>query len=142
MSRQMSAERVRRAVVTEAEGRRESVVKIAEGEKAARILEAEGEKEARILQSQGEREAKIQEAEGQRRAEILRAAGYSQALDRIQQTAQGLGSNTMSLQYLETLQRLGDSQATKFVLPMEFTNLLTPILRHTQESGENGAGGS
>jgi regulator of protease activity HflC (stomatin/prohibitin superfamily) len=137
MSRQMSAERIRRAVVTEAVGRRESVVTVGEGEKQARILQAEGEKQARILQAQGEREAAIEEAEGQRQAEILRAEGFSQALDRIQQTAQTVGSNTMSLQYLETLQRLGNSQATKFVLPLEFTNLLTPILRHTQESGEN-----
>lgn len=141
MSRQMSAERIRRAVVTEAVGRRESVVTVAEGERQARILQAEGEKQARILQAQGEREAAIEEAEGQRQAEILRAEGFSQALDRIQQTAQAVGSNTMSLQYLETLQRLGNSQATKFVLPLEFTNLLTPILRHTQESGENGTNG-
>lgn len=141
MSRQMSAERVRRAVVTEAVGRRESVVTIAEGEKQARILQASGEKEARILQAQGERQAAIEEAEGQRQAEILRAEGFSQALDRIQVTAQGVGSNTMSLQYLDTLQSLGNSQATKFIFPMDFTNLLSPILRHTQDSSDNGSGG-
>jgi regulator of protease activity HflC (stomatin/prohibitin superfamily) len=140
MSRQMSAERLRRAVVTEAEGRRESVVKIAEGEKSARILNAEGDKQARILQAEGQRQAEINEAEGQRQAAILRAEGFSQALARIQETAQGVGSNTMSLQYLETLQRLGQSEATKFVVPMEFTSLLSPLLRHTQESGQNGAG--
>jgi regulator of protease activity HflC (stomatin/prohibitin superfamily) len=140
MSRQMSAERVRRAVVTEAEGRRESVVTVAEGEKQARILQAQAEKEARILQAQGQREAQIEEAEGQRQAEILRAEGSARALERIQEVARGLGNNTMSLQYLETLGRIGDSSATKFVLPMELTALLQPFVRHTSEAGQNGAG--
>ncbi len=141
MSRQMSAERVRRAVVTEAEGRRESVVKVAEGEKQARILTAEGDRQARILQAEGQRQAEIEEAEGQRQAAILRAQGFSQALALIQDTAQNVGSNTMSLQYLETLRRLGESQATKFVVPMEFTSLLQPLLKHTQDSGRDGGEG-
>jgi regulator of protease activity HflC (stomatin/prohibitin superfamily) len=140
MSRQMSAERVRRAVVTEAEGRRESVVTVAEGEKQARILQAQAEKEARILQAQGQREAQIEEAEGQRQAEILHAEGSAKALERIQEVARRLGNNTMSLQYLETLGRIGDSNATKFVLPMELTALLQPFVRHTSEAGQNGAG--
>ena len=138
MSRQMSAERLRRAVVTEAEGKRESVVKVAEGEKQARILNAEGEREARVLQAQGQRQAEIEEAEGQRQAAILRAQGFAQALDHIQQIARTVDSNTMSLQYLETLRRLGESQATKLVVPMEFTSLLQPLLKHTQDSGGDG----
>jgi regulator of protease activity HflC (stomatin/prohibitin superfamily) len=140
MSRQMSAERVRRAVVTEAEGRRESVVTVAEGERQARILQAEGEKQARILQAEGEREAEATEAEGQRQAAILRAEGFAKALERIHETARGLDSNTMSLQYLDALQRLGDSQATKYVVPMEFTSLLRPLVKHVSEAGQDGAG--
>jgi regulator of protease activity HflC (stomatin/prohibitin superfamily) len=140
MSRQMSAERLRRAVVTEAEGRRESVVTVAEGEKRARILQAEAEKEARILQAQGQREAEIQEAEGARQAEILRGEGFAGALQRIQEVAAQVGSNTMSLQYLEALGRLGDSSATKFVVPLELTTLLQPFTRHTTEAGQNGSG--
>jgi regulator of protease activity HflC (stomatin/prohibitin superfamily) len=139
MSRQMTAERVRRAVVTEAVGRREAVVTVAEGERQARILQAEGDKQARILQAEGQREAEVAEAEGQRQAAILRAEGFAQALDRIHQTARGLDSNTMSLQYLEALQRLGDSQATKYVVPMEFTALLRPLVKHVTEAGGDGA---
>jgi regulator of protease activity HflC (stomatin/prohibitin superfamily) len=139
MSRQMSAERLRRAVVTEAEGRRESVVKIAQGEKQARILNAEGDKQARILQAEGAREAEIKEAEGQRQGAILRAEGFATALTRIHEVARGVDSNTMSLQYLDTLRRLGDTEATKYIVPMEFTSLLRPLLRHTEESGSDGA---
>lgn len=140
MSRQMSAERLRRATVTEADGRREAAVKVAEGEKDARILNAEGDRQARILQAQGQREAEIQEAEGQRQAAILRAEGFALALDKIQASAQNVGSNTMSLQYLDTLKRLGETDATKFVVPIEFTSLIQPLLRHTQEAGVEGDG--
>jgi regulator of protease activity HflC (stomatin/prohibitin superfamily) len=127
-------------VVTEAEGRRESVVTVAEGEKGARILQAEAEKQARILQAEGTREAQIREAEGQREAAILEAEGHARALERVQEVARTLGSNTMSLQYLETLGRLGDSSATKFVLPLELTSLLAPLARQTSEVGHNGTG--
>ncbi|MFW6078797.1 MAG: SPFH domain-containing protein, partial [Gemmatimonadota bacterium] len=42
MTRQMSAERDRRAMVTEANGRREATIRVAEGERQAAILRAEG----------------------------------------------------------------------------------------------------
>ena len=125
MSRQMSAERIRRAVVTEAEGKKEAVVRVAEGDKAARILQAEGN-----------REGQIREAEGDRQAAILRAEGFADALKRIHETARGLDSNTMSLQYLDTLAKLGQSDATKYILPMEFTSLMGNLLRHTSETGQ------
>lgn len=140
MSRQMSAERVRRAVVTEADGRKESVVIVAEGEKTARILNAEGEKAARILQAEGNREAQIKEAEGDRQAALLRAQGFADALQRIHETARGLDSNTMSLQYLDTLSKLGQTEATKYILPMEFTSLMGNLLRHTSDTGQDGGG--
>ena len=128
MSRQMAAERHRRAAVTEADGQREATVIVAGGDKQARILHAEGTRESEIL-----------EAEGQRQAAILRAEGFAMALDQIEQTAQNIQSNTMSLQYLDTLKELGESNSTKFVLPMEFTSLLQPLLDHTRRAGQNGA---
>ena len=140
MSRQMSAERLRRATVTDAEGNRESVIIIAEGERQARILRAEADKQSRILESQGQREAEIQVANGQREAALLRAEGFANALDRVHAIARGVDSNTMSLQYLDTLQKLGASEATKFVLPVELINLLQPLARHTQEAGQDGRG--
>jgi hypothetical protein len=35
---------------------------------------------------------------------------------------------------------LGDSTATKFVVPLELTTLLQPFTRHTTEAGQNGSG--
>ena len=116
MNRQMSAERVRRAVVLEADGT-----------KAAAITVAEGEKQSAILRAEGEREADIQRAEGDRQAAKLRAQGYSDALQHIQDVAKGIGTNTMTLQYVQALKDLGMSESTKFVLPLELTKMLGNI---------------
>jgi regulator of protease activity HflC (stomatin/prohibitin superfamily) len=114
MTKQMSAERSRRAVVTEAEGKKQAAITVAEGEKQSAILRAEGEKQARILQ----------------------AEGYAQALQQIFSAAKGIDAKTMSLQYLETLKALGASPATKFVFPAEFTNLLKPFITYAAETTE------
>ncbi len=112
MNRQMSAERNRRAMVTEADGRREAAVKVAEGEKQAAILKAEGE----------------------RAAQVLRAEGFSVALQKIFEIARDVDTNTMSLQYLETLKALGASPSTKWIFPLEFTSLIRPLVA---QSGGN-----
>lgn len=127
MSRQMSAERFRRATVTEADGTREAAIMVAEGDKQARILKAEGQRQAEIL-----------EAEGQRQATALRAEGYAIALDNIFKVAQQVDSKTMSLEYLSTLKELGQSEATKFVIPIEFTSLLQPLQEHTRRADQDG----
>ena len=116
MNRQMSAERIRRADVTEAEGKRQAAIAIAEGDKQADILRAEGHRQAEILT-----------AEGDQQAAVLRAEGFSTALDRIYQVASGVDTNTLSLQYFETLKEMGKGESTKFIFPMEFTKLLGPF---------------
>jgi regulator of protease activity HflC (stomatin/prohibitin superfamily) len=113
MNRQMTAERVRRAVVTESTGQRDAEVNVADGEKQAAILRAQGDKESNILRAQGDREA-----------QLLRAEGFASALQRIYSIAQEIDSKTMTLQYFETLKTMGTSAATKFIFPMEFTSLL------------------
>jgi regulator of protease activity HflC (stomatin/prohibitin superfamily) len=118
MNRQMTAERVRRAVVTESTGQRDAEINVAEGEKQAAILRAEGEKQSAILQ-----------AEGERQAQLLRAEGFSNALNQIFSVAQTIDQKTMTLQYFETLKSLGTGPATKFIFPMEFTSMLTNFIR-------------
>lgn len=116
MTRQMAAERNRRAMVAEADGKREATVKIATGDKQAAILKAEGQKEATIL-----------EAEGRRKAAILEAEGYAQALDKIFEVAKTVDNKTLTLQYLEALKNLGEGASTKFVIPTELISLAKPI---------------
>lgn len=117
MNRQMSAERVRRAVVTESTGTREAAINVAEGEKQSAILKAEGQKQAAILS-----------AEGERQAQLLRAEGFAQALEAIFNTAKAVDQKTMTLQYFETLKSLGMSPSTKYIFPMEFTSMLDNFL--------------
>ena len=118
MNRQLSAERTRRAVITESEGKRQSEINIAEGSKQAAILDAEG----------------------RRQAQILDAEGFSQALERIYAAAAGIDQKTMLLQYLEALKALGASPSTKFVIPTEFTRFLEPLALTLGAGLASGAG--
>ena len=118
MNRQMTAERMRRAIVTEADGTREAAVTVAEGEKQAAILNAEGSKQAAILES-----------EGQQRAQELKAEGYAKALEHIFAAAKTVDQKTMTLQYFDTLKSLGMGESTKFIFPMEFTSMLENFVK-------------
>ena len=122
MNRQMSAERIRRAVVTESTGTREAAINVAQGEKQASILRAEGEKQSSILK-----------AEGEKQAQLLRAEGFSAALQQIYSVAQTVDPKTMTLQYFETLKSIGMSPATKFIFPLEFTNMLESFVNSRKE---------
>jgi regulator of protease activity HflC (stomatin/prohibitin superfamily) len=118
MNRQMTAERIRRAVVTESTGTREAAINVAEGEKQAAILKAEGDKQANILK-----------AEGEKQAQALRAEGYGTALEKIFAAAKTVDQKTMTLQYFETLKSLGAGASTKYIFPMEFTSMLENFLK-------------
>src|SRR3954471_23891381 len=99
MNRMLSAERNRRAVITESEGTRQSTINVAEGDKQSQILRAEGKRQSNILE----------------------AEGFALALDKVFSVAHTVDSKTMSLQYLDALKALGAGSATKFVIPLEFT---------------------
>lgn len=106
MNRQMSAERERRAQVTQSTGEKEASINIADGKKQAAILEAEGKKQAAILE----------------------AEGYAEALGRIFKAAEGIDNKTMTLQYFETLKDIGTNPSTKYIFPMEFTSMMQNFL--------------
>jgi regulator of protease activity HflC (stomatin/prohibitin superfamily) len=120
MNRQLSAERTRRAVITESEGNRQAAINVAEGQKQSEILKAEGD----------------------RQAAILRAEGFSEALTRIFGAANAVDEKTMALQYLEALKALGNSPATKFVIPTEFTQLVQPLTGYINRGMASGGRGT
>jgi regulator of protease activity HflC (stomatin/prohibitin superfamily) len=111
MNRQMSAERERRAQVTQSTGEKEASINIADGRKQAAILEAEGQKQSAIL----------------------RAEGYAEALQRIFQAAEGIDQKTMTLQYFEALKDLGKGESTKFIFPLEFTSMMGDFIRSVEK---------
>ena len=124
MNRQMSAERIRRAVVTESNGTREAAINVADGERQSNVLRAEGEKQSNILR-----------AEGERQSQLLRAEGFANALERINSVANTIDEKTLSLQYFDTLRNMAASPSTKFIFPMEFTSLLGSFMK--KNSGRN-----
>jgi regulator of protease activity HflC (stomatin/prohibitin superfamily) len=126
MTRQMAAERNRRATIAEANGERDAAIARAEGDKQSSVLRAEGDRQATILA-----------AEGERQGSILRAEGFALALNEIYNVAQNVDSKTLTLQYLEALKALGEGDATKFVIPTEFVNLAQPLVKHAVEAHED-----
>lgn len=123
MTKQMAAERTRRAMVTEAEGVKQSQILKAEGEKQAKILEAEGIKQAQILKAQGEKEARILEAEG-----------YSEALERIWNVANKIDEMTLKIQYLEALKHIGSSQSSKILIPLDILDAVSRVLERKERT--------
>jgi regulator of protease activity HflC (stomatin/prohibitin superfamily) len=131
MNRQMTAERTRRATVTEAEGKRQALVTVAEGEKQSAILQAEGARQSTILRAEGERQARV-----------LQAEGYSIALDKINAVARLVDGQTMSLQYLDAFRQIGQSDSTTLVIPMELVAMLRPLgdlIQRASAATTNGA---
>ena len=120
MNRQLSAERTRRAVITESEGTRQATINVAEDDKQSAILRAEGD----------------------RQAAILRAQGFSEALNTIFGAAKNIDQKTMTLQYLEALKSLGSGPATKFIIPLEFTTLLGSLGSAMQSGIQVGPAGT
>lgn len=104
MSKQMKAEREKRAVILESEGVRQ-----------AAILKAEGEKQAAILTAEGKAEAIKKVAD----AEKYQIETVYQAIHNGNPTA-----DLLAIKYLEALQQIAQGQATKIFLPVEATGIL------------------
>lgn len=118
MSRQMKAERDKRALILEAEGIRQAQIEKAEGEKRAAILEAEGQAEAVRKTADAEKYRQIAVAEGEGKAIV----NVFNAIHEGKPT-----NELISLKYFEVLQALADGKATKFFMPMEATGIMSSI---------------
>ena len=106
MSKQMKAEREKRAVILSAEAYRDK-----------QILEAEGDKQNAILGAEGERQKVILIAEGDRQSAILRAEGEARAIETVSTAADKFFvGNAQALKQLEVTQASLEKN-TKIVLP-------------------------
>ncbi len=131
MTRLLTADRTKRSEITESEGQRQAAINVAEGSKQAAILEAEGSRESQILR-----------AEGMRQAQILEAEGFSIGLQRIYETASQVDSNTMGLQYLEMMKRLGEGASTKWIIPMDLASMAGTLSSSLAGIARDGSGSS
>jgi len=118
MSRQMKAERERRALVTEAEGQRAAQILRAQGERDAAIAEAEGRRQAAILDAQGRAQALVEVAKAQ--AEAIKLE-----FDSIH--AGAATPDVIAIRYLETLKQLASGPANKIFLPYEASGILSSV---------------
>jgi len=114
MTRQMKAEREKRASILEAEGSR-----------ASEILRAEGEKQAKILQAEGLKEAAFREAEARERGAEAEATATTLVSDAI------AGGNAQAInyfvaqKYVEAIGEFARSPNAKTILfPVEATQLI------------------
>jgi regulator of protease activity HflC (stomatin/prohibitin superfamily) len=114
----MKAERLRRAVVTEAEGNR-----------TAQVLQADGVKEARILEAQGQAQAIKEVADAERYQKETVAEGEAKAIERVFGAIHTGGATTdvIAIRYLEALTKIADGRATKIFLPAEMSGILGSI---------------
>ena len=118
MEQQTAAERRRRAMILEAQGERRSAVERAEGDKQSNIVRAQGEKQSQIL-----------EAQGDAISTVLRS-----------RAAESMGERAVVERGMESLEEIGTSPSTTYVLPQELTSLLGRYGKHFSGGDADGAG--
>jgi regulator of protease activity HflC (stomatin/prohibitin superfamily) len=122
MTRQMKAERERRAVITEAEGERQ-----------AAITRAEGAKQSAILQAEGRKEAAFRDAEARERLAGAEAQATKVVSDAIETGSVNALNYFVAQKYVEAFGKLADAnQQRTVIIPADFASIAGSIAGITE----------
>ena len=116
MQRQITAEREKRAVIFESEGRKQEQINL-----------ATGAREAAIAKSEGEKQSEINIAEGKAQATIAIANATAEAIAKIAQATQQQGGDTavnleVAEQYIEAFKNLAQTNNT-LIIPSNLSDV-------------------
>ena len=132
MTRQMKAERERRAVITEADG-----------EKQAQVTRAEGSKQAAILEAEGRREAAFRDAEARERAAQAEAAATTAVSDAVEKGSVEALNYFVAQKYVEAFGRFATSPNQKtLIVPADLGALAGAVTGVSELLRGGGGGGS
>jgi regulator of protease activity HflC (stomatin/prohibitin superfamily) len=134
MEKQMTAERARRATVTQAEG-----------EKASAILRAEGQKQSQIVSAEGQKESAILAADGQATARLRVATAEAQAIEVVSKAIGAMGNPAQYLiaqRYLESLTQIAAGAQKIVFLPFEAAGVMGSLgsMKELFDSTQTGGG--
>jgi regulator of protease activity HflC (stomatin/prohibitin superfamily) len=114
MTRQMKAEREKRATILESEAQRQNDINVAEGRKQAQILEAEGRKEAAFRDAEARERSAEAEASATKAVSDAIEGGNVQAINYF-----------IAQKYVEAIGKFATSPNAKTILfPVEATQLM------------------
>lgn len=118
MTKQMKAERTKRAIILEAEGIKESEIRKAEGDQQAKILRAEAGKKEKVLLAEGEAQAIVNIV----RARAKAVKVYFGAIHEGNPT-----NDLLAIKYMEALEKISENPSNKIYIPYESSALMGSI---------------
>ena len=127
MEKQMRAERGRRAMILEAEGKKSASILEAEGDQESQVLRAKGEAESQVLRAKGETESRIIEAEGQAQARLRVSKAEAESIEIIHKAIPGGDPlpYMIAREYIKMLPEITkDTNGKMIVVPYEATAMM------------------